>query len=110
MLSGCSTKYVGCVPGCERGVAATEPACALREAIRDGAERERSASGDADAISMSIRHESLDAHSEKTNNIPPHDVYRARSGSVVPRSRTSYGRLAATSPAMSNPISPPMPA
>src|ERR1051325_1948392 len=47
--------------------------------------------------------------SEKTNSIPPHDVYFARSGKVEPRSRTSKGRFDATSPAMSSPMSPPMP-
>jgi len=48
-------------------------------------------------------------YSEKTNSIPPQLVHRARSGSVEPRSRTSYGRFAATSPAMSRPMSPPIP-
>src|SRR3954453_6295367 len=55
-------------------------------------------------------HERSLNQSEKTNSMPPQDVYRARSGSVVPRSRTSNGKLAATSPAMSKPMSPPMPA
>src|SRR5688572_13668563 len=36
---------------------------------------------------------------------PPREV-----GKVLPRSRTSYGRFAATSPAMSIPMSPPSPA
>src|SRR6476469_7227335 len=48
-------------------------------------------------------------HNENTNSIPPQLVHRARSGNVVPRSRTSYGRFAATSPAISNPMSPPIP-
>src|SRR5262249_42139622 len=55
------------------------------------------------------RSESQSGYKENTNNMPPHDVYFARSGRVVPRSRTSYGRFDATSPAMSKPISPPMP-
>src|SRR5438132_7276033 len=48
-------------------------------------------------------------HSENTKSIPPQLVQRARSGRVVPRSRTSYGRFAATSPAIKRPMSPPMP-
>src|SRR5512146_444027 len=46
---------------------------------------------------------------ENTNSIPPQLVHRPRSGSVEPRSRTSNGRFAATSPAMSRPMSPPIP-
>ena len=47
---------------------------------------------------------------ENTNRYPPQLVHRERSGSVVPRCLTSYGRFAATSPAISSPMSPPIPA
>ena len=50
------------------------------------------------------------SHSENTNNSPPQLVHLERSGRVVPRSLTSYGRFAATSPAISSPMSPPIPA
>jgi hypothetical protein len=53
---------------------------------------------------------SLAAHSENTNSSPPQLVHLAMSGRVVPRSRTSYGKFAATSPAMRTPMSPPIPA
>src|SRR5215207_10347052 len=48
-------------------------------------------------------------YNENTKSIPPQLVHLARSGSVDPRSRMSYGRFAATSPAMSSPMSPPIP-
>src|SRR3954469_12726944 len=49
------------------------------------------------------------SYNENTNNIPPQLLHLPRSGSAEPRSLTSYGRLAATSPAISRPMSPPMP-
>ena len=51
-----------------------------------------------------------ESHRENTNSSPPQLVHLLMSGKVVPRSRTSYGRFAATSPAMRRPMSPPIPA
>ena len=44
----------------------------------------------------------------RTASRPSSSIARGRAA-CVPRSRTSYGRFAATSPAMSSPMSPPMP-